>query len=441
MKLTIAKAYFVVSVAVLGVGYGIAANQWGLFPAPLVEQAWPKFYWTFVDEPQPLRTSRTYDREGIRLEKPDLVQPGKTFISSAWEGPEGLKAGFRLINEEGEVLHKWRFDRTDLFPDSISQRRSPLHTEPHGSHLLPDGDVLVNLDYVGTARLNSCGEVLWAMGEGSHHSITQEQNGTFWISAVSQAQRTESQRYPDGFPGLGRVWLDRILNIDDEGEILRDINVLDILYENGLERYLFKYGERTGDVTHLNDVEPLPPAMADEYPLFQAGDLLVSLRNINLVFVFDPAYMEVKWHATKPFIQQHDPDFVGDGWIGIFDNNRDYTGRGAALGGSRIVSLQPRTDSVRVKFPTRASEPFYTERRGKWQMLGNGNMLLVEAKAGRVVEVESDGKTVWEWIHSPFDDATVPFVHKAIRVDLAREEIASWPCSTIDSNSTSARGR
>lgn len=422
----------------LGVGYGIAANQWGLFPAPLVERAWPQFYNTFINEPEPLLTSRVYDREGIRVEDPDRVQPGKTFISSAEKGPKGLKSGFKLIDEEGEVLHEWRFDRTKLFADTPSQRRRPFYSNVHGAQLLKDGDVVFNLDYVGTARLNSCGEVIWRMGEGNHHSVARGRGETLWISAVSQTPRNKSQRYPDGYPGLGSVWVDRLLHVNADGNILKDINVLDILYENGLEHYLFKYGGVSGDVTHLNDVEPLPPSIAGEYPLFEAGDLVVSLRNANLVLVFNPSSMEVKWHATGPFIQQHDPDFIGDGWIGIFDNNRDETAQGGALGGSRIVSLQPHTDSVRVEFPTSESDPFYTEKRGKWQMLDNGNMLLVEAEAGRIVEVGPGGRTVWEWIPQ-LGNTTVPLVQSATRHDLAREEVASWPCSSVDSISTSAQ--
>ncbi|PSQ69065.1 MAG: hypothetical protein BRD31_06445, partial [Bacteroidetes bacterium QH_2_64_26] len=79
---------------------------------------------------------------------------------------------------------------------------------------------------------------------------------------------------------------------------------------------------------------PLPSAMADEHPLFKSGDLVVSVKRLHLVFVFDPDSMTVKWHASDPFVAQHDPDFIGDGWIAVFDNQDDGTGRGSLLGGS-----------------------------------------------------------------------------------------------------------
>ena len=219
---------------------------------------------------------------------------------------------------------------------------------------------------------------------------------------------------------------------------------MDVIYENGLERHIVKSlspypGEVSDDPVHLNDVEPLSSSIADEYPLFNVGDLLVSLRHPSLVFVFDPETGNVKWHTSEPIIHQHDPDFVGNGWTGIFDNNTDLAGRGKMLGGSRIVAVQPHADSISVRFPTEHSEPFYTSLRGKWQKLRNGNMLLAETNAGRVVEVAPDGRTVWEWIHEPYNSSEVPFVKSATRHDLTRQKVASWPCSSIDSVGASAQ--
>jgi hypothetical protein len=310
---------------------------------------------------------------------------------------------------------------------------------------LPNGDVLVNIEYVGTVRLDACGRVQWRLVEGNHHSIARAEDGTFWISGMSSAPRTSSDRFPDGFPGLDEpVWLDQLLHVSADGELLDKINVLDILYANGLERYLAKAyqseagtaGPDTKDLTHLNDVEPLGASMADEYPLFDAGDLLVSLRKIDLVFVVDPASGTVKWHRSDPFIQQHDPDFIGDGWIGVFDNNEDFTARGRMLGGSRIVTVQPHTDSMRVRFPTAQSDPFYTDTMGKWQQLDNGNLLLTKSQAGRAVEVTPEGETVWEVVRRPYTESRVPKISKATRYDLTPNDVAAWPCSSIDSTTT-----
>jgi hypothetical protein len=60
-------------------------------------------------------------------------------------------------------------------------------------------------------------------------------------------------------------------------------------------------------------------------------------------------------------------------------------------------------------------------------------MLLVERDAGRVVEVAPDGRTVWEWIHAPYQHSRVPIVSGAHRYDVTRKEASSWACSSVDS--------
>lgn len=378
--------------------------------------------------------------------RPKRMQPGLTLVSSSWKSDGEWTPELRLMSESGQVLHTWKVDGGEVFGNQMTQRGDPSGTSIHGAHLFANGDVLVNLEYVGMARFDACGDVRWTLGEGNHHSISRADDGSFWGPGVWPQRRANSERYPEGFPGLNgkKVWMDRILQVSEGGEVLRDINVLDVLYENGLERYIPKvlggpWPSPEGvnnDITHVNDVEPLSPSMADEYPLFEAGDLLVSLRSLSLVFVFDPETLRVRWHASDPLIYQHDPDFMGDGWIGVFDNNQDFAG-GRMLGGSRIVAFQPHTDSVDIRFPTQHSPFFYTGTQGKWQHLENGNMLLTETNAGRVLEVDSTGEEVWEWIHSPYENSQVPAITNAHRTDLTREEVASWPCSSVDSISTS----
>jgi hypothetical protein len=443
---TFEKIGFVISLMVLSFLYGFAARWHGWFPNTVLEQASQKITAlssTWSPESALLR-ARVYDREGVQIKDAQQIQPGLTVVTSSWTGEGGLKPEIRLLDKRGNVVHARRIDRGSLFPDSALGLRGgdPNRRILNGSYLLPNGDVLVNLEYIGTARLDACGRVQWTSVEGNHHSIAQAADGSFWIPGTSQRLRTSTPAHPDGIPGFDDpVYLDWILHISEQGELLDKINVIDLLYANGLERYISKVnqpqagtgGPRKNDITHMNDVEPLPPSLAAEYPLFESGDLLMSLRNLHLILVVDPKSKEVKWHASAPFIQQHDADFVGDGWIGVFDNNEDFTKRGTMLGGSRIVTLQPHTDSMAVRFPTPRSESLYTDVWGKWQQLDNGNMLLTESSAGRVAEVTPNGRTVWEWVHAPYEESNVPAVTKAARHDLTREDIATWPCSSVDS--------
>jgi hypothetical protein len=56
-------------------------------------------------------------------------------------------------------------------------------------------------------------------------------------------------------------------------------------------------------------------------------------------------------------------------------------------------------------------------------------MLLTEARAGRVVEVSTNGRTVWEWVQEPYGNSQVPVVSKGKRYALTDAEVSDWPCS------------
>lgn len=448
-----AKVSFVLSIAALAFLYGFMTRWHNWFPNDYLEEASAQatqFRKQWSDMPLDLE-SRVYDRSGTQLLNSNAVQPGLTLITSAWRHPEtgDLTPGAKLIDHHGHVLHEWLPDRTALFYNSDLRGGNPRTAFFHGAHLMPDGDLVLALNYIGVVRLDACGAVEWTITESNHHSITRGDDGSFWIPGVSSTRKSKTERHPNGFPGLDHpVWLDRLLRVSPTGTILQDISILDVLYENDLEAYVRKayaesaYHPDNGDPTHLNDIEPLSASMADEYPLFEAGDLLLSLKHPNLVLVLDPDTRTVKWHADSSprdkhhLLQQHDPDFIGNGWIGIFDNQQDFTERGTMLGGSRVLGFQPHTDSVDVLFPTPTSDSIYTRNRGKWQFLDNRNRLLVESNAGRVLEVTPSGKTVWEWVQSPYEQTRVPPVTGAYRQKVTRAEIASWPCSNLDSTMT-----
>jgi len=430
---------------VLSFGYGFVSHAWGWFPKSYVERAWDQAQgvWRNKGEKEKAGISmldRTHNRTGTRIIEPEKMKPGLVLISSLWEKDGEWDPELRLIDKKGNLVHKWRVDREGLLQGGISQRRDPTKTTVHGSHLLQNGDIVANVSYVGMVRFDACGDVVWEVKEGNHHGMAQADDGSFWTPAVSESRKTSTPAYPDGFPGLDTpLWMDQLLHVSENGEVIDRINVLDVLKANGLER-LYVKGSRVNprDPLHLNDVGFLSDSMADEYPLFESGDLLVSLRNPTLVMVFDPETKDVKWWESRYFTYQHDPDFIGDGWIGVFDNRADGTERGAILGGSRIVKIQPHTDSLIVPFPTSHSGHIYTGVRGRWQQLDNGNMLLADYAGGRAIEVTPDGRTVWEFIPEAVSDSTMPGVTKANHVDLTREEVSSWPCSMADSTSATA---
>lgn len=186
----------------------------------------------------------------------------------------------------------------------------------------------------------------------------------------------------------------------------------------------------TRDILHLNDVEVFGEGLADQYPLFEAGDLAISLKNLNLIAVVSQE-REIKWLSSGDFTLQHDPDFEEEGWIVVFDNRSGLPDLDPEIGASRIRAINPAGGEIRDVYPADGQYRFFTNVAGKHQKLQNGNRLVTEALAARVFEISPEGETVWEWISEGADEDSVPEVLEGTRYDIDAQQVTDWKCSSL----------
>ena len=331
-------------------------------------------------------------KPGFDAIDPAGMAPGNRLIAGLSANRNALNGAF-LFDETGREIHYWPLDYEALDPGDIS----PFNVFLHGTEPFEDGSLVVNFDAGNVlARIGPCGDILWRNHGPFHHAVSRSHDGSIWTL-------------------LG----DGIAQVDPEtGEVLRNISILDdIILAHGLHGLLairsipdendliLQTGDQE-DAFHTNDVEVLPPDLAAAFPQFSTGDLLVSMRNLNLVAVIDPDSNDVKWWQIGPWFRQHDADFLPDGRISLFDNNMSF-------GQSQIVRTDPRTGDHEIAFEGSPSFPFYSWIRGTHETLENGNLLVTDSQAGRAFEVSQDGKIVWQF-NNAYDDEWNGVLNKAV---------------------------
>ena len=82
---------------------------------------------------------------------------------------------------------------------------------------------------------------------------------------------------------------------------------------------------------------------------------------------------------------------------------------------------------LRLSTPHPGQDSFYTNIQGTHQLLGNGNRLINESKAGRVFEVDGKGVLVWEYV-KPYDDQHASMIEAVFRYDKDYLEVNDWSC-------------
>ncbi len=185
------------------------------------------------------------------------------------------------------------------------------------------------------------------------------------------------------------------------GEIRSEVHALDLLeaaWRDDLSIFETRRKGRVGpdvltrdsfhrkfhiDPWHFNKVDVLDPERAADYPGFEAGDMLISLRELNLVVVFRPSEARILWWRHGLFAAQHDASFI-EGQIEIFDNNPH--------------SVPPRPRILRLDLDDQAVDTLIDlstwgmvmREKGNFERRGD-RILTVDDDAGRVIAGRLDG--------------------------------------------------
>jgi hypothetical protein len=315
----------------------------------------------------------------------------------------GIKAQFpiRLIDMQGNTVHQWElpFDelggaRDDGLP--LSWPASALTVA--SSRLLPNGDLVSVLGTTnftpwgyGIIKVDKDSNLLWKYMKQAHHDLDIAPDGRIF------ALLHEVVRSP--WPGLERITTpfldDQIAVLSPEGKELAVISVLQAIQDSAYQSLLMYVNpdQVKGDLLHVNSITWLDESMASHLPNAAAGDVLISMRQIDVLAVLDLETRVIKWAVRGPWHMQHDPDVLADGKVLLFDNRGDMKNGGT----SRILEFDPETLEISWEYPGDSEEVLFTSIFGSQQRLPNGNTLISESNNGRILEVTREGDVVWEY--------------------------------------------
>jgi hypothetical protein len=313
---------------------------------------------------------------GVSQYDTELAFDGLNLYCSG-HGPEAI-----LMDMEGRVLHTWTKAFDEAFPDSPPPNEDSLSTSHwwRRVHLYPNGDLLAIFDGLGLIKIDKNSELIWAVRNGSHHDIDVRENGEIYVLTRTAHMIPDiDERRP--------ILEDFVTVLGPDGVEIRRYSVLDALRHSDFST-LLEHSPGYGDILHTNTLEILDGRHRDRSPLFKKGNVLISMPKVDAVAILDLEAKRVVWALTGLFHFQHDPKFLDNGNLLVFDNGYER---------SRVLEVDPLTQEVVWAYTGEPEESFYSEFCGASSRLPNGNTLITESEGGRAFEVTRDGRIVWEF--------------------------------------------
>lgn len=391
------RALVIVVALILGVGaawLAVDLSSGGPIATTLLGQA-PEGRWRTAPE-------RTVDEQIAMLEAigyVDGVEPagagsGVTLHARdrAWQGLNLYTSGHDqialLVDMDGAVLHEWRADFRELFPEHAAEQlpeeqgMSDRRERFRRAHLLEDGHLLVIYEGFGIARLDRASRMVWGRVNGAHHDLWVGPDGHIWV--LTRTAHVVERYGPDP------VLEDFIVELDADGTELRRLSILDAIRRSDY-RTLLEHGPRRGDLLHTNTIEVLSGPGTGRAP-FLEGRVLVSMPKNDTIALVDMDLGKLVWSMTGLWDFQHQPTLLDSGNLLVFDNHGER-------GRSKVVEVDPFSQQVVWAYRGTKANGFYTNSCGSNQRLPNGNTLITESDAGRAFEVDPDGAVVWEFLN------------------------------------------
>jgi len=320
--------------------------------------------------------SATDAQSGVVAHDTDHTQPGINLYASGHD-PEAI-----LMDNSGSPIHRWRYRFEDAFPDRAPTLETTFFRR---AALLPDGDLIALYQGGGLIRLSPRSELRWTVPLGVYNDFHVLDDGR--VAAIGKSARP--------VPGTAnessaRFFLEDFIQwLDLDGALGERVSLL-AAFQNSTFAPLLQPLRDAGDILHSNTITILDGSLAGLSDLYAAGNILVSLREVDVIGILDPTGRTALWAQKGPWKAQHQPVLLESGRILLFDN-------AGADGKSRIYEFDPESGDVTWDYRGPTARPLDSPEAGTVQRLDNGNTLITESEQGRAFEVNTDGEIVWEF--------------------------------------------
>jgi outer membrane protein assembly factor BamB len=269
-----------------------------------------------------------------------------------------------IIDMNGRVVHAW--------PEVRATGRVRLNQD--GSLAVIGADNLVK-------EYSWDGELLWHfqlddIHDLPHHDLIRLENENYLVLVHD-----------------GHGHADYLLEIDRSGDV-----VWEWWIQDHAERFP-TWDPNSTDPSHSNSIYEIPANRWFEAgdDRFRPGNILVSARTLNTIFIIDRSSGEIVWTYSKGFDGQHEAVMLerplrGAGLIMVFNNGLTNLN---TYRRSTVETINPVSGTLEWHY---GSENFYSSVGGTAQPLSGNNVLITSSRGGRVFEITSRGRIVWEWV-------------------------------------------
>ncbi|MHC4089484.1 MAG: arylsulfotransferase family protein [Planctomycetota bacterium] len=323
---------------------------------------------------------------------PSSVYDGLTIFSS------GHAPVVYLISLAGEVVHKWEIAFEELWPLDLPFETSNEQKQfIRRAHVFPNGDLLAVFEYIGIVKLDRDCNVLWKGLNQNHHDFAVAADGSI-VTLVRRPLTSKelARKYP-GFesPDSG-IFDDQIAFLDPSGVEMKRVSLFEAFYRSEYAPFLSPKTDRE-DVFHANSVDIVEGH--PEQSGIAAGEILVSLRNVNAIVSVDVEKGSVSWMLSGKWRGQHQAQLLSNGNILLLNSHGGNRRAPWKLDQSEVLEINSLTQEVVWRYAGSDESPFFTPWLGYVQRLPNGNTLVTESTQGRIFEVTTEGRIVWEYLN------------------------------------------
>lgn len=304
-----------------------------------------------------------------------------------------------LMNMDGNILHKWHYDVTRIWPITPHKGYGTFWVT---ARPFDNGDLLAIYEYIGVIKLDKDSNLLWAYKANCHHDLDIDEAGRIYLLTAREIRLNDDDAVLDNL----------ITVLDGQGKPLKSISLFELFKKIPDKRFIrsvlaqankkqkksrlgpFGMEIPYNDVFHANTIEVLDGRFADRSPVFKKGNILVSILKLEIAVVVDMEKEEIVWLAGPSVWKngQHNCVLTGKGTMLVFENHYKP-------GQSRVIEFDPLTQKILWQYTGEPKNQFYSKVFGANERLANGNTLITESCNGRAFEVTPEGKIVWEFFN------------------------------------------